>query len=299
MQERAFRFGRAQHMIGIAGVPEQPAETPGVIVLNAGLVHRIGPFRLHVELARRLNACGYPTLRFDLSTVGDSAASEESQTREQQVCADVDDAMTLLGEQAGCTRFVVIGLCSGAQNAHTVACVDPKIAGAVFLDGYAYRTFGYKLRRYLPKLLDPASWRRALTHRQRSVEVAAGEAVFSVAPLPIAVVRQDLTGMLARGLKLCLIYSGGISNYSIMRVSSASVSVAWSATPTSARIFSPRPITPISSPATVVGLSRRSNAGSLSSFQASTPGHRHEQGSCHRRRRLYRQPYRLCVAGAR
>jgi len=213
MQERAFRFGRAQHMIGIAGVPEQPAETPGVIVLNAGLVHRIGPFRLHVELARRLNACGYPTLRFDLSTVGDSAASEESQTREQQVCADVDDAMTLLGEQAGCTRFVVIGLCSGAQNAHTVACVDPKIAGAVFLDGYAYRTFGYKLRRYLPKLLDPASWRRALTHRQRSVEVAAGEAVFSVAPLPIAVVRQDLTGMLARGLKLCLIYSGGISNY--------------------------------------------------------------------------------------
>jgi len=213
MQERAFRFGRAQHMIGIAGVPEQPAETPGVIVLNAGLVHRIGPFRLHVELARRLNACGYPTLRFDLSTVGDSAASEESQTREQQVCADVDDAMTLLGEQAGCTRFVVIGLCSGAQNAHTVACVDPKIAGAVFLDGYAYRTFGYKLRRYLPKLFDPASWRRALTHRQRSVEVAAGEAVFSVAPLPIAVVRQDLTGMLARGLKLCLIYSGGISNY--------------------------------------------------------------------------------------
>ena len=200
-------------MIGIAGVPERPAETPGVIVLNAGLVHRIGPFRLHVELARRLNACGYPTLRFDLSTVGDSAASEESQTREQQVCADVDDAMTLLGEQAGCTRFVVIGLCSGAQNAHTVACVDPKIAGAVFLDGYAYRTFGYKLRRYLPKLLDPASWRRALTHRQRSVEVAAGEAVFSVAPLPIAVVRQDLTGMLARGLKLCLIYSGGISNY--------------------------------------------------------------------------------------
>lgn len=212
-QERAFRFGRAQHMIGIAGVPEQPAAMPGVIVLNAGLVHRIGPFRLHVELTRRLNACGYPTLRFDLSTVGDSAASDESQTREQQVCADVDDAMALLSEQAGCTCFVVIGLCSGAQNAHTVACVDPKIAGAIFLDGYAYRTFGYKLRRYLPKLFDPETWRHALMHRQHSVDVAAGEAVFSVAPLPIAVVRQDLTGMLARGLKLCLIYSGGISNY--------------------------------------------------------------------------------------
>jgi pimeloyl-ACP methyl ester carboxylesterase len=213
MQERAFRFGRARHMIGIAGVPEQRSETPGVIVLNAGLVHRIGPFRLHVELARRLNARGYPTLRFDLSTVGDSAASDESQTREQQVCADVDDAISLLGEQAGCTRFVVIGLCSGAQNAHTVARTDPKVAGVIFLDGYAYRTLGYKLRRYLPKLFNPTSWRRALTQRQRSAEVVAGEPVFSVAPLPMAVVRKDLAGMLARGIKLCLIYSGGISNY--------------------------------------------------------------------------------------
>lgn len=212
-QEHAFRFGRAQHLIGIAGMPEQLSEGLGVIVLNAGLVHRVGPFRLHVELARRLNASGYATLRFDLSTVGDSAASEESQTREQQVCADVDDAMRLLGEQAGCTRFVLIGLCSGAQNAHTVATTHPKIAGVVFLDGYAWRTFGYTLRRYLPRLLHPANWRRVLTHRRHKAEIMAGEPVFSVAPLPAAVVRKDLADMLARGIKLCLIYSGGISNY--------------------------------------------------------------------------------------
>ncbi|WP_333676432.1 alpha/beta hydrolase [Dyella sp.] len=213
MQERAFRFGRARHLVGVAGVPPPAAsETVGVIVLNAGLVHRIGPFRLHVEMTRRLNASGYPTLRFDLSTIGDSAASGESQTRKQQICADVGDAMKLLGEQAACKRFVLIGLCSGSQSAHMVACSDPNVAGAVFLDGYAYRTLGYHLRYYLPRLLDMKRWLRMLS-RRRKAQDGSGEPAFTVAPLPQAVVRSDLAGMLDRGLKLCLIYSGGISRY--------------------------------------------------------------------------------------
>ncbi|HKT30126.1 alpha/beta hydrolase [Dyella sp.] len=213
MQEQAFRFGRARHLVGIAGLPPPVApEAVGVIVLNAGLVHRIGPFRLHVEMTRRLNACGYPTLRFDLSTIGDSAASGESQTRKQQICADVGDAMKLLGEQAACKRFVLIGLCSGSQCAHMVACSDPSVAGAVFLDGYAYRTLGYHLRYYLPRLLDMKRWLRMLS-RRRKAQAGGSEPAFTVAPLPQAVVRADLAGMLDRGLKLCLIYSGGISRY--------------------------------------------------------------------------------------
>lgn len=214
MQEQAFRFGRARHLVGIAGLPSSTApETVGVIVLNAGLVHRIGPFRLHVEMTRRLNAYGYPTLRFDLSTIGDSASSGESQTRKQQICADVADAMALLGEQAACKRFVLIGLCSGSQSAHMVACTDPKVVGAVFLDGYAYRTFGYRLRYYLPRLLDMRRWRRVLSRRRQASTGGSDEPAFTVAPLPQAVVRADFAGMLERGLKLCLIYSGGISRY--------------------------------------------------------------------------------------
>jgi pimeloyl-ACP methyl ester carboxylesterase len=214
MQEQAFRFGRARHLVGIAGLPAVAAEGIGVIVLNAGMVHRIGPFRLHVEMTRRLNAMGYPTLRFDLSTLGDSGSSGESQTRAQQICADVADAMELLREQAGCSRFVLVGLCSGAQNAHIVACTDPHVAGAVFLDGYAFRTFGYRVRHYLPRLLDPARWRRAFVRRSQPTAIrAAAEPVFAVAPSPRAVVLADFAGMLERGIKLCLIYSGGISNY--------------------------------------------------------------------------------------
>ncbi|WP_233843901.1 alpha/beta hydrolase [Dyella sp. 2HG41-7] len=213
MEEQAFRFGRARHLVGIAGLPPSTEpKTVGVIVLNAGLVHRIGPFRLHVEMTRRLNAYGYPTLRFDLSTIGDSASSGESQTRKQQICADVADAMTLLGEQTACKQFVLIGLCSGSQSAHMVACTDPHVVGAVFLDGYAYRTLGYRLRYYVPRVLDVKRWVRMLS-RRNAQQAGSAEPAFTVAPLPQAVVRADFAGMLERGLKLCLIYSGGISQY--------------------------------------------------------------------------------------
>ncbi|HEY9131295.1 MAG TPA: alpha/beta fold hydrolase [Dyella sp.] len=212
--EKAFRFGRAQHLIGIAGLPQSEPGTVGVIVLNAGMVHRIGPFRLHVDLTRRLNAAGYPTLRFDLSTLGDSGSSGESQTKVQQVNADVGDAMRLLDEQAGCKRFVLVGLCSGAQNVHSVACTDTHVAGAVFLDGYAYRTFGYRLRHYLPRLFDLKRWRHALTRaRPAAAPRAASEPVFAVAPSPRDVVRADLAGMVERGQRMCLIYTGGISHF--------------------------------------------------------------------------------------
>lgn len=211
MHEHASRFGRADHLIGIAGLPSADARDTGVILLNAGLVHRIGPFRLHVEMARQLNARGFPTLRFDLSTVGDSGASGESLAREQQVRSDVADAMALLRRQAGCSRFVLIGLCSGAQNAHLVALGNEAVAGAVFLDGYAYRSTGFKLRHYLPRVLNPA---RVARHLARRLQPAAPAGPgFQVEFPPQARVRDELAGMLQRGLKLCFIYSGGSSWY--------------------------------------------------------------------------------------
>jgi len=211
MHEHATRFGRANHLVGIVGLPSADARSTGVIVLNAGLVHRVGPFRLHVQMTRRFNACGFPTLRFDLSTLGDSGASGESLSREQQVRSDVADAMALLHERAGCSRFVLVGLCSGAQNAHLVAQDNEAVAGAVFLDGYAYRTTGFKLRHYLPRVLNPARVMRHLARRLRPA-LAAGSG-FQVEFPPQARVRDELASMLQRGLKLCFIYSGGATWY--------------------------------------------------------------------------------------
>lgn len=214
-KERAFRFGRAQHLIGVAGLAATAAPTQqiGVIVLNAGMVHRIGPFRLHVELTRRLNTCGYPTLRFDLSSLGDSGASNESQSRTQQIRADVADAMSLLASHAGCTRFVLLGLCSGAQNAHAVAVDEPRVAGAIFLDGYAYRTLGFRLRHYLPRLWHASRWHRFVSRKLQAGADRRGDNVFSVRFPPREQMLRELSAMLDRGLKLHFIYSGGAARY--------------------------------------------------------------------------------------
>lgn len=215
MHEQAFRFGRARHLVGIAGLPASAPGTVGVIFLNAGLVHRVGPFRLHVDMTRRLNALGYPTLRFDLSTIGDSGATGESQTRNQQICADVDDAMQLLRQHAGCERFVLVGLCSGAEKAHVVAREEnshEKLAGAIFLDNFAYRTLGFKLRHYVPRVFDLRRWKRWLA-RKAQERVDGDVPTFGVSAMPRPVVCADLRSMVARGLKLNLIYSGGIHMY--------------------------------------------------------------------------------------
>lgn len=209
MRERSLRFGRASHLVGVAGLPATAGST-GVIVLNTGLMHRVGPFRLHVELTRRLNALSYPTLRFDLSTMGDSGASAEAGSREQQIRADVADAMALLGQQAGCTRFVLLGLCRGAQSAHTAACTEAGVAGVIFLDGYIYRTFGFKLRHYLPRLLSPVRWRRFLGRKLQQAVAPTEEPGFGSVYPAREQVRRELGDMLARGLQLYFVYSGGI-----------------------------------------------------------------------------------------
>ncbi len=209
-QERAFRFGRTQHLVGVVGQPATTSNRIGIIVLNAGLVHHIGPFRLHVELTRSLNACGFPTLRFDLSTLGDSNASAQSQSGTEQIRADVADATQLLCEQSGCSRVVLMGLCSGAEHAHIAACSNPDVAGAVFLDGYIYRTPGFFVRHYLPRVFNPARWLRFLS-RQRHRKAVVDAAEFNVVYPPRAIVSRELGDMLNRGLKLFFIYSGGIS----------------------------------------------------------------------------------------
>jgi hypothetical protein len=212
--ERAFRFGRAHHLLGVAGLPEPttPVAPVGVIVLNAGMVHRVGPFRLHVEITRRLNASGYPTLRFDLSSLGDSGAADESRSQAQQVNADVADAMSLLASHSGCSRFVLLGLCSGAQNAHGAAMDEARVAGAIFLDGYAYRTLGFRLRHYLPRLWSATRWHRFIS-RSLQARASQGDDVFAVRFPPREQVQRELAAMLDRGLKLRFIYSGGVTRY--------------------------------------------------------------------------------------
>jgi hypothetical protein len=56
-------------------------------------------------------------------------------------------------------------------------------------------------------------WLRVFSRRRKAHQGGSSEPAFTVAPLPQEVVRADFAGMLNRGIKLCLIYSGGISQH--------------------------------------------------------------------------------------
>src|SRR5215216_6718075 len=64
IRDEAVRLGPEGQLVGIVSYPvggkTRTDGTPTVIVLNAGVLHRAGPHRLHVALTRRLAQLGFP-----------------------------------------------------------------------------------------------------------------------------------------------------------------------------------------------------------------------------------------------
>jgi len=221
--ENAYTFGSSVQLVGIlTDSTSHPSsnDIPIVLLLNAGLKHRVGPFRLHVDLARELSGLGFPVFRFDLSGIGDSNRHKDTRSREEQVLSDIQEAMDFLSSRKGIHNFVVMGLCTGADNAHKISVRDKRISGAVFLDGYCYPTAGFYLRRYGTKLFNPAAWWRfikkmfiKLTPDSYATNDNREENYFWTLP-PKQKTETELKLLVARGVNLLYVFSGWfISNY--------------------------------------------------------------------------------------
>ena len=219
--ETTCQFGPGDALFGILTKPDPTkavAGAPIAVILNAGIVHRIGPFRLHVNLARELAEKGFSTLRMDLSGLGDSQARPgKLNAGDDRAVLDVADALDFLTQATGTQRFVILGLCSGAFNAHQVAVKDERIIGTVFMDGIVFRTFGFYFRWYLSRLFNFRYWRNALKRRffsqNQSVGESEGDALaegeFFGEDLDRDSVIKDLKGMLDRGVRLLFLYTDG------------------------------------------------------------------------------------------
>jgi hypothetical protein len=151
--ERIVRLGADERVVGIATLPATPrANAPAFLLMNAGVVHRIGPHRINVKLARLLAREGFASLRIDLSGLGDSPASNEPQHGGQQALRDLRLGMAYLEQTQGIRKFVVFGICSGAVNGYRLALDDDRVSGLVMLDGYMFATWKTHLRRRLARL---------------------------------------------------------------------------------------------------------------------------------------------------
>lgn len=167
MREQAHLFGEGKSLVGIVTEPvaEKASDRPGVLLVNAGLIHRVGPNRMYVELARTLAGQGFTALRFDLSGLGDSAPRSDGMPIDARAVVEAGQAMDSLGGARKLKRFISIGLCSGADDSVRIALADPRVTGVVLIDSFYQASSGFIVRSYLPKLLRLDSWVKLFTGR--------------------------------------------------------------------------------------------------------------------------------------
>jgi len=168
LNERAVTFGSRRSLVGIvteATSAERPSHDTAALLLNAGILHRVGPNRIYVQIARRLAHAGMPTMRFDFSGLGDSGVRHDKMQFGQAAVSETVEAMDVLRDSYGVKRFLLIGLCSGADLAFRTAAIDDRVLGLGLIDFYYQPTLGYYLSLYRGKLLNGTSWRRLMGGR--------------------------------------------------------------------------------------------------------------------------------------
>ncbi len=225
VREKALKFGSEAPLVGVMSEPPKevaPIDDPAVVLLNSGLLHRVGAARMHVRIARRLAADGYRVLRFDFSGIGDSDARRDGLTFGESAEREVVSAMDHLQQTKGSSKFVLMGLCSGADIGFLTAQQDQRVVGLVQLDPFVYRTTGYYLRHYLRRASSLKAWKTFATERlkrvlpQNATELAMEDAELEVSPYlrdfpPRAEVARSLSRLVSRGVQLLHLFSGGQS----------------------------------------------------------------------------------------
>lgn len=179
MREEALLIGSNHAVVGVftPGTDNAGgASNTAALCITAGLLHHVGPHRMHVLLARALAKEGISTLRFDLSGIGDSAIRTDDLIANEVPVQEINDAMKML-ETRGFTRFILFGICSGAMRAAKAASGNPKVAGIVLVntggdDGSAEVDTSPAAQIYLKKSLwNLSAWKNLVTGKVKYREL--------------------------------------------------------------------------------------------------------------------------------
>jgi pimeloyl-ACP methyl ester carboxylesterase len=232
MSETAVVFGEHENLYGILRDAEDQSGTRirdsvesgqsgrlAVVMMTAGMTPSAGPFRLHVELARELADHGIPSLRFDLSGIGESFGVGAACRSIDRAALEASAALDFLQQELGCEQFVMFGLCSGADDSFHAALSDPRIIGVILMDGCGYRTSKYYLHRMLElasKATSPTKWMHKLSQLagdapSQPSTLQTGDDVREFPPREVA--EAQLNELIDRGTQVHFLYTGGVAHY--------------------------------------------------------------------------------------
>lgn len=208
---RIVRFGPSQGLVGIL----TGSSGPILLLPNAGLIPRAGPFRLHVELGEHLQSLGMRTFRFDVPGVGE-APRLAGVAATDAIIAAIDQLESEYGPQV----FVAGGVCSAADWGWNAAVRDDRISGILMLDGISFLGPWYTRARML-KVLRRAPWKWIGVIARLAKRLMPGHAMRSAAQPAFEDYREwpshdeardQFSGLVARGVRSLWIYTGGYSD---------------------------------------------------------------------------------------
>ena len=182
--EQALLLGNRKALVGIVARPSSPPpnEMPAVVILNTGIVHRVGHHRMYVSLSRMLAGAGHVVLRFDLSGIGDSEQRNDKLSPIDSSLADIKEALDFLAATQQASRFVLIGLCSGADHAILYGPTDPRVAGLVLMDPSIPPTTRYYVHYILQRLTTLRHWGSVAAGRSGLLRMLASQLVYRLGP---------------------------------------------------------------------------------------------------------------------
>ena len=210
--ERALLLGNRNALAGIIARPSSPPpnDMPAVVILNTGIVHRVGHHRMYVSLSRKLAGAGHLVLRFDLSGIGDSEQRNDKLSTIDSSLADIKEALDFLAATQQASRVVLIGLCSGADHAVLYGPTDPRVVGLVLMDPSIPPTARYYVHYILQRLTSLRNWGSVVAGRSGLLRMLTSQVAYRLRP------RLPTSGLTLETLKfspnLAQCYENSVAN---------------------------------------------------------------------------------------
>ena len=219
-QDTPHVFGAFDNLMGVVTLPVVQRSDTALIMLTPGMLHHVGPFRLHVQMARALAGAGMLSLRFDLSGIGESLPIGAAGSSLQRAANEVGQAMDLITADYGLSKFILFGLCSGADDSLYASLGDDRVVGSVLLDGCGYPTPAFRwvrmYKHYLPRLCHPGKWwqialRFAKGNAHEPASLRLGDDIREFPDREQAA--REVQQLVDRGVRMHFIYTGGVGEY--------------------------------------------------------------------------------------
>ena len=172
---------------GVLHAPEAAVDRRiALVFLHGWSGSRLGPHRMFVTAARRFEAAGFTSLRFDFRGRGASEGAT-AQTTISGMISDARAACAYVREAHGLTRLILIGICSGCKVAIGAASTGAESEalglwsaepmGRLRTRASQTHRRAAALQTYARKLLRLSTWRKILTRRVNVRAVSAAVTV--------------------------------------------------------------------------------------------------------------------------